>query len=322
MPDSITKLLQYPKNNANIKMGDPNKTKDALDKGGIVIFTPRVIDYGKLDFSKWENTIETIKRTVKESPKVLNFSEDGFDHILSNGASNNICLKIQLPLKPIDIGLTHNWSMEKTFQANLVGKGITGATKAAGEIIGRNIINKLTGAVDESIGQNLADTILSQAGIYQYTPERQYYSGTEPIGLSFKWTFSPENENEALEIKKIIKSFQFLSTTQSPESVANSALYLGKNPAIWGIKILSFSKGAEIEFSKIFQNLITKNNEFPHMVCKSVSTSLGDGNFWASFEDGFPNTIDLSLSFEQFYSIQSASAQFGYESIDEILEKG
>jgi len=224
---------------------------------------------------------------------ITNTTQEDFEKRLKkNVTTKNETLYIALPLKPFTISVGHNWSMETSVQSEGAIDILT--QKAKGGI----------SAVSEGIrGEDLVKTQLNQIGINKYEPQRQFFQNDDPIALEFEWTMVPKNEKEADSIRKIIKAFQYYSTTQSPKDQNKGLKFFSKTPAIW-----------EIDFSNEdkFKDMIVHGNKFKHMVCTSVGVNMGGENdFWSAFKDGFPNQITLTLAFTQYFSTTSANLLYG-----------
>jgi len=269
-----------------------------------ILFTPRIIKTPEI------KDVNDLKKLFTGTTK--KHFESKLVTVLSNNSDN---LTIGLPMKPVTTQLNHKWSMADTAQLDL-GENVTfdkgkaietlksmGKRKALG--FGKGIADKITG--------NLAGTLLSQAGLIEYQPQRQYYSGTDPLSLDLAYNFVPENAEESDLIHKIMKSFQYFSTILNPKEASDKSLpFLGRSPAIWRI-ILPKTMGTEKA-----QHRIIFNNIYKHMVLTGVSCIYGEGTLWTPFKDGTPNQMKMTLRFSQFFSVQSSEELFGTDFLDSI----
>jgi len=258
------------------------------------------------------------------------FTPNGFKKKLSTAIINKSdSIYISLPAKPVTLTLSHKWT-----QGNTIQMDFSGGTSVM-KLLKAGAINKAVEIVGKS---DLVRTAMSSVGVNSYSPKRAFFGGTEPIKLTFDWDLSPKNRHEATIIKKIITSFKVLSTVQSlsgKEGQAEQAVLLSKNPAVWRIDFDNASKISEaLLSSKLgsnagargliapFQDMITKKNSFDVMVCTGVTIKYGDGDFWTTFDDGFPNVVKLSLSFDQMFPLQSAQDQFGEDALSSLFSSG
>jgi Tail-tube assembly protein len=334
--------------------------EDRSSEDSMIIFTPKAFKFAGDDMAKIINTVKggDIKQIIKVVKKIgantikknLNFTRENFETLLTDAIINSGSkdggskkLKIVLPMRQVILDLNHNWEQKDVWQGNAGSVG--GATKVLGGAVARDLLNKAIGA-DGALG-NIMNTALSTSGGYFIQPKRSTYSGTDPINITLTYNFSPQSPEEAMEIKKIIKSFQYLSTTQSGKKAYTDSFAFGKNPAIWK---LSFVNGVPKNFTSnknkdIFNKLMFSNknnkgnvdtienndtklnksakNVLPYMVLKQVNTNYGNSvDSYTSFPDGFPSIISMALTFSSYFSIQSAQVLFGYDSIDDILSEG
>lgn len=323
-----------------------------------IIFTPRVFNYAEEGFKRFvdalgtvtseggdKNIINLINTLATEGKNFLNanlnFTRDNFDSLLSdviqgkNAKDPAIKLKISLPMKQISTSLSHKWKDEEVFQ----GSGVSGMIGATGSVLAKNLKSYVSRGLDRlgilgdiagDVAGDVYQTVLSSSGQYMQKPTRAFYGGTDNTEIKLDYNFSPQSPKEALIIKKIVKMFQFLSTTQSGDDAYTRSIPLGKNPAIWKITFLNNDKKKDEYKTKkdgitdrlIYSSDSTKKNVLPYMVLKDVNVDFGgDENHWISFPDGFPPEISLSLQFSSYFSVQSAQVLFGYSSASDILNE-
>jgi hypothetical protein len=285
---------------------------------------------GEIDIKKLTSEVQS---SVKKygSSNMQGFKELLTDEVITNSdKGGSKAVKIQLPLRQVQLNLQHAWEDSDVLQASGGDKGIPGGIAA--NLAASKILQQA-----ESIAGPVKGTAQSLTGEYIIKPQRKTYSGTAPIEISLTYNFSPRSAEEAKMIKKITNIFKFLSVTQSGKEATKDAFAIGKNPAIWQLsfnrRVNNIPKGQE----NLWNNLLFNNgktlgdgkynknpdkNILPYMVLMNVSGNYGDDdNNFVTFEDGFPNVIQMSMSFQQYFTIQSAQVLFGYDSVRQILDE-
>jgi len=289
---------------------------------------------------------ERMKAALEITKKLGSTSKSGFKRRLTTSITkNNDAIYISLPSKPLQMSLTHSYQEGQAVQ---LGQD---AMKSMSDFMIEGAKAEIAKAA-QSIVQKfpLANTILNQIGVNTFTPQRAFYSGTAPISLKFNWVLSPKNPKEGQLIKQIVTAFKILSMPQSfgdPADAGNeTSLYLRKNPAVWRI---DYDNGAGDIFKKeankileqslrqfgnsldaydvekelnlpTVEDMFVQKNSFDLMVCDNVDVTYGEGEFWTTFEGGFPNTITLSLSFKQLFPVATSEDIFGYNPLGKLLK--
>ena len=132
--------------------------------------------------------------------------------------------------------------------------------------------NKLT-------GENF-DLLQQQTGIVRDPFMTNIYKGTTPRTWNAEWDFIPQSKEEAEVIKEILLTIKKWS---SPDKTGVVAM---KSPMIWKIK---------------FSNeRINKMMNFNKMALSNCSINYFADGYAATYYDGNPKHISLSMSFNEF----------------------
>jgi len=303
--------LVFPPINNSLHLGV--RASDVL-KNKYIYFIPRNIDVSKTEDEGIDKIFETTQSEIKKATTN------------QNKTSGDGSLYIALPLKAFSVDLKHTWNKKDVF----VGNKAVSMLKGIATNLAKNAMNAV---VESEIGQltgldKLKNTFLAQAGVAEYKPQRNLYEKSETEGMTFSWTLSPRNKDEALLIYKITKAFQFFSMPQEPGSLNNagSSPFFVKSPALWRIRFSNDSTNPKENTGSdnLPKHLLHADNEFSHMVITDVSLSFGgDGDILTFIQkanqNSFPVETVLSVTFDYYMDVGSAKDFLGFGSIDDIL---
>ena len=299
------------------------------------VFVPRIIDPNK----KATEVISKIKNKMSATKKEI---KKGQSNVLTKNGDQ---LYLLLPFKPFNLDINHSYEKKAVIAGNkAVSLGINAMKQA-----GKGAIGKITQSTGGQLFglDKVKNTLLAQAGVTDYTPERNLYQNSSASPISFNWTLSPKNATEATSIYKIIKGFQFYSMTQEPSSLKEngSSKFFIRNPAIWRIRFTSDKKdlfekqkgkdGKDVDVKvgeqildlsddiKLPNHLFIKDNEFSDMVCTNVSTSFGESEFMTLIRSknnfDFPVEIKLAVTFDFYYDMGSTVDFLGIKNFQDII---
>lgn len=144
----------------------------------------------------------------------------------------------------------------------------------------------------------------------------QNYTASTPRTFEFNYVFHSRNQQEALTILNIIRSFKMYSspTNNADEDAISdttgAAKYAIENLSEIGAKVASvvnekiaqvFGYMGQPNFWKItFGNpYLDKLIRTDYVVCTSVSATYGNGSKLEMYKDGIPKVITLQLSFSE-----------------------
>lgn len=126
-----------------------------------------------------------------------------------------------------------------------------------------------------------------------------FFTGIGTREFSFNFTFSPSSQEEARVVADIIKTFKKYAAPK----MSSKGGYLAF-PSYW--EISEVSKGVSL-------------HHFKSSVLTSVSVDAAPHSMWSTFDDGFPTTTSLSLTFkeldivtQQDYDDLQDKTTFGY----------
>lgn len=286
----------------------PKSTKDAEHTG--------LIGFRQIEFSVWEKQLlpNDISTAIEESGKTIS------DYIKKFGVAAGIPADVKatttaartarlsntiiLPLpNTLRDSQNHGWTVEKGVIGSIVGsltdEKIGSILSSAGSnstgdnsffpknsIVGnalhafKNQIAKRTSdvSIDQMLGSASAmmgfRKPLADPGYFQN------YTGSRPRQFTMSWELMPKNTTDADEIFSIIKSFKYYS---SP-SIGIRGVTL-QAPHFFTLKITN----------GILDEMIAPG----HMVITDISVDYApDGSMGIYVEDGFPKSINLSLTLE------------------------
>lgn len=343
----MNKIITYPKGGIkslipdlgkyNVNIED-NSLKD-LSEMFFAKFTPKIYNgisdeindiltevdngsSGNINKEQIEAKLTKLANAIANEPTALtkeSFIKKLKSPLASDKISNDIFYIIKLPCNISALKLSEEYSWEQqsaqtpTAIREVLSKAIeikntsgisekfkvakSGASNVIGNELKRNVIDRMAG-------------VLSGGGVTVIKPTRAVLKDVPPLTLNFEWTFSPKNDDEANNIKSIIKLFKILSMPQSAISNSQSQSVeraLLKSPAIWEIQLPNYGK---------FNNMIVKNNNFPAMVITNIETSFGEEGV-GFYKDGMPIESKLSVSFTEYFPSYTSKDRYGIN-VDEI----
>lgn len=253
---------------------------------------------------------------------------------------------IYLPT-PLNLGdnQSHAWSQETTVNAfEKLTQSVGGLAQGLGlnsALLG-NKIGAMTGALANMAG-NLTTGMVSVASNIGKAPvvglmsmmsgKRkalvnpgyfQNYTASTPRTFEFNYVFHSRNQQEALTILNIIRSFKMYSspTNNADEDAINDATSASrdivnahaqpKSDSVTG-KIGEVTSEVNTKIAQVFGYMgqpnfwkITFGNPYldklirtDYVVCTSVSATYGNGSKLEMYKDGIPKVITLQLSFSE-----------------------
>lgn len=135
-------------------------------------------------------------------------------------------------------------------------------------------------------GTNLTRMALS-AGGYAMNPQLQVlFRGIGFRTFQFDFVFTPYNKQESADVQRIIQTFKYHSAPEITEGVLGAGYYY-KIPETFDI---GFYYGNEEN-----RNV----NRIGQCVLEDVSVDYSGSGQWATFNDGSPNQIKMSLRFKE-----------------------
>mgnify|MGYP001191954923 CR=1 FL=1 len=168
------------------------------------------------------------------------------------------------------------------------------------EQIGKNAASGLIEALaDAEGGIELANKVFGRAA----NPYLEVlFQGPELRTFTYNFTFAPKNEEEQLEVKKIIQLFRF---HQAPEHRSDHSLFLGL-PSEFDIHYMyqSTAAGKEAHENTFYNKIAT-------CVLQNVNVDYTPGKV-ASHQDGSPVLIRMSLQFLETEMLTKKHIEMGY----------
>ena len=317
----------FPSVHEALKLGTKRDSKEiSALKSKYIFFSPYALNAKNSENTDSKgNAIAAVK--VNDSEQQL---KRGTTPSLSEIKSG---LKIGLPIKPINVDLSHEYSMSDVYEIS----GGVSALQAMGKNILANMGKKLVeGAVESEGGKligldKLKNSLLASTGISDFKPQRNMYNSSKSSPLDFTWILSPADKDEALILLQIVKIFQLYSMIEGSASNDQSAVVADfggggdengdtrnpmfvKNPAMWKIEIG--------DTGNLPNNMFRAENKFFPMVCTKANAKFGSGDALTFIQragtKNFPVELSLELSFDYFMNVGYRKDFLGIKSMKDI----
>ena len=205
---------------------------------------------------------------------------------------------------PGELQFSDGFEYEQTSFSAIKNIGTATATKGVIAIGG---LRKLAGFADKAsslLGEseiNAGGAIAQSLGVVLNPRKEQTFKGVESRSFSFKFTFAPRNEKEAITAANIVKTFRFHAY---PELSSNSAfLHL---PSEFELKFRTYDP---------LDGMITTNPVLPKIgrcYLQKVSTDYTPNGVMNSFKNGIPPKFNLEVTFVETEIITRQHVYLGY----------
>lgn len=270
------------------------------------------------------NSLKTNGSSESEDKGVLNYTS------IQEGESEAF---IYLPT-PVNLGdvQSHSWSQETAVNAfEKLTQSIGGLAQSVGtnSALVASRIGTMAGALTSMAG-NLTTGLVSIASDVGKSPAVglmsmmsgkrkalvnpgyfQNYTASTPRSFEFSYTFQSRNQQEALTILNIIRSFKMYSSPTS--NVGDDAGGSGGDKDSSIVDTAEAVTKINSEIAKIFGYMgqpnfwkITFGNPYldklirsDYVVCTNVNVTYGNGSKLEMYKDGIPKVITLQISFSE-----------------------
>ena len=185
-----------------------------------------------------------------------------------------------------DVGLVNR------LRANIIkGQKNLGNTATAGLAIGAQELSKLAGI-------NLsADEFLARATGEILNPNAELlFQGPVLRDFGFKFLMIARSEDEAEEIRKIIKFFK-----------VGAAPVFSDGPALLGTPNVF-----QLEY-KAGKRRLNTVNRFNEMALRTITVDYAPDGFWSAYQDSHPVAVVMSLQFSELRPLYRVDHEFGGE---------
>lgn len=157
-------------------------------------------------------------------------------------------------------------------------------------------VSGLASAVTSILNRGAVKLGLNYAG-YVFNPQEQVlFEGIDFRTYNMSFTFTPYSQQEAEEVRNIIKNFRKYA---APELITASAGFFMTPPATFEITFLN--QGQEN----------TKINKLKRSVLQNIDVNYAP-NGWSAHEDGAPVQTTLTLQFKEIELVDKAAIDSGY----------
>ena len=285
-------------------------TKESSGLEGIYQKIKDVTRGGAGDADELSDALDEIKGDTKQSYEDLRRYEeqqDAAERVLKDtriGRATEISRDSIFMYVPGDLQFSDGFEYEATSFSAIKNIGTATATKGVVAIGG---LRKLAGFADKASGLlgeseiNAGGAIAQSLGVVLNPRKEQTFKGVENRSFSFKFTFAPRNEKEAITASEIVKVFRFHA---HPELSSNSAfLHL---PSEFELKFRTYDP---------VDGMITTSPILPKMnrcYLQKVSTDYTPNGVMYSFKNGIPPKFNLELTFVETEIITRQHVYLGY----------
>lgn len=201
---------------------------------------------------------------------------------ISGKELSNVDGKVQkqfkIPIDPSFLNTTYGFDFS---QYDAVVKGL-GSDLNALDIAGNLATNKLKNIISSSQGAQAASL---QTGVAVNPNMENAFTGVDFRKLNFNFELIPKNENQSLEMQKIIHLLKYWSHPEAIQSVNGKLL---KFPYYWKI---SYNDGQGGTTGVSFKTKVC--------YCESIQIEYGSNNGYILMKDNSPACVKISLSFTE-----------------------
>jgi len=305
----------YQKNNARKRLRYPKKIIDSTTdylKINIIEYSPIGKNNNFISSSGGRRNInpspsEVIKTIILPIPQSIQdansvkYGDSSLNSIAAAGLSGIIGVMESGESLIGENGLNPSQTIEAT------KKFFTGVNRAAGGIDGlkglftRQLASEAAGLVNISISP---DQILArQTGAIMNPNMELLFNGPTLRSFNFSFKMTPRNEDESQEIKLIINSFkQYMAPKIGAIGNTNNETFL-RTPNVFE---LSYKQG---------NNEHKFLNKFKQCFLENINVNYSPDGVYATYDDGSPVAIELSLSFKEIQPIYDVDYNTDYKGV-------
>mgnify|MGYP003325469249 FL=1 len=172
------------------------------------------------------------------------------------------------------------------------------AVTSAGSILGKNkdVINATVGAaLYNTLGGSVSlQSVITRATGQILNPNLELlFQGVNIRSFSFVFDFAPRDQREAREVKKIIRAFKE-SAAAKDESIEKLGKVFIKSPDVFIVKFKTGGKDHPFL------------NRFKPMALVDMSLNYTASGTYATYQDGTPVHIQMSLTFKELNPIYAS----------------
>lgn len=195
---------------------------------------------------------------------------------LSNNNSN-VQKQFKIPIDPsfLNTSYTFNFSQYDAINNNENDLGIK-------EVFTDTLTNQFKGAVPTNRGAQIASL---KTGVAINPNMENAFTGVDFRKLNFNFELIPKNENQALEMQKIVHLLKYWSHPEAIQSVNGKLL---KFPFYWKIY---YNDGQGGTTGVSFKTKVC--------YCESIQIEYGNNNGYILMKDNSPACVKISLSFTE-----------------------
>jgi hypothetical protein len=157
-------------------------------------------------------------------------------------------------------------------------------------------VSGIASAITSVLNRGAVKLGLNYAG-YVFNPQEQVlFEGIDFRTYNMSFTFTPYSQQEADEVRNIIKNFRKYA---APELITKSAGFFMTPPAVFQISFLN--QGQEN----------TNINKLKKSVLQNIDVNYAP-NGWSAHDDGAPVQTTLTLQFKEIELVDKAAIDSGY----------
>ena len=267
LPDLKTKDDQF--------LREDGKSDGALDLGGFDFSAPTGTQTNRSSLEKPKAYISLpIPQSISDATQVT-WGEDTLD-----------------PLSAFAVGMGSNLLSGKLDLKNEAEKLFKSARLGLGEAEKKAAIAVISGKAYGALGGNVSVSgLISRASGQVFNPNLELlFRGVTLRSFPFTFDFVPRNSTEARTVKDIIRTFKQSMTAKSSSSGTPAGVFI-KPPDIFQ---LTYKRGP---------NAHPFLNKFKPMALTGMQLNYTGSNTYATYADGTPVHINMSLTFTELNPI-------------------
>jgi len=248
-------------------------------------------DLGNVATKAWDATKEAYNQIGGNLQKAINSGDPGgaLGETVSSGLNSAVGF-VKRNVSKSSVGAITLY-MPETLEFNYAAQYNNLSLATAAESV-----SGVASALTSILNRGAVKLGLNYAG-YVFNPQEQVlFEGIDFRTYNMSFTFTPYSQQEAEEVRNIIKNFRKYA---APELITKSAGFFMTPPAIFQISFLN--RGQEN----------ANINKLKQSVLQNIDVNYAP-NGWSAHEDGAPVQTTLTLQFKEIELVDKAAIDSGY----------